>query len=364
VASIFKRGQAWWIKYYVGGRPVQRSLGTTDRNLAQAKKKEIEYLAAARRLSVPSRTPLEPLLETYVEHLRVTRKKKSAQTDIGRLNTFFDAFPVANLEDLAAGMVQEYLDRRVLAGEIVHKTANDYRVILHSLFEYAIRFKGFVSRDPQYPNPMKKVRRFRQPARDIRYLNLGQIDEQLSALEPWLQMRATVATLIYAGLRRAETLWLTVDDVKLRSSPPMLHIRPKEINGRSWEPKTKRPRVVPVSKALKAILAGWMLRRPTGSPWVFPSPAGCRYDEDNWSWALRKVQKKVGMPWTCLDFRHTFGSLLAQKGESLYVISTLMGNSPQIARKHYAALVPEDMADTVEFRSVSPRTHKRKINAR
>lgn len=55
------------------------------------------------------------------------------------------------------------------------------------------------------------------------------------------------------------------------------------------------------------------------------------------------------MKWTCLDFRHTFGSQLAMKGESLYKISVLMGNSPEICRRHYAALIPETMVDSVEF---------------
>ncbi len=36
-------------------------------------------------------------------------------------------------------------------------------------------------------------------------------------------------------------------------------------------------------------------------------------------------------------------------GVSLYKISTLMGNSPEICRRHYAALIPETMADSVEF---------------
>ena len=48
-------------------------------------------------------------------------------------------------------------------------------------------------------------------------------------------------------------------------------------------------------------------------------------------------------------YRHTFGSQLAMKGESLYKISTLMGNSPEICRRHYAALLPEALIDSVEF---------------
>ncbi len=37
------------------------------------------------------------------------------------------------------------------------------------------------------------------------------------------------------------------------------------------------------------------------------------------------------------------------KGESLYKISTLMGNSPEICRRHYAALMPAEMVESVEF---------------
>ncbi len=64
---------------------------------------------------------------------------------------------------------------------------------------------------------------------------------------------------------------------------------------------------------------------------------------------LARINRKAGLKWTCLDFRHTFDSMLAMKGESLYKISTLMGNSPEICRRHYAALVPETMTDCVDF---------------
>jgi len=40
---------------------------------------------------------------------------------------------------------------------------------------------------------------------------------------------------------------------------------------------------------------------------------------------------------------------LATNNESLYKISTLMGNSPKICRRHYAVLMPEAMVETVEF---------------
>ena len=58
--------------------------------------------------------------------------------------------------------------------------------------------------------------------------------------------------------------------------------------------------------------------------------------------------------WSCLDYRHTFGSHLAQRGVSLYKISQLLGNSPEICRRHYASLVADTLESEVEFGGVDP----------
>ena len=158
-----------------------------------------------------------------------------------------------------------------------------------------------------------------------------------------------MATLIYAGLRRTEAIWLTKNDVDLNGR--LVHVRAKTVDGEFWQPKTRRNRVVPISTALLGILAAYS--PDCEGSWFFPSPTGKRWDADNFTHVLRKTNTSHGLDWSCLDFRHTFGSHLAQKGRSLYHISELMGNSPAICRKHYAALVPEAMHDVVEFAKAS-----------
>ncbi len=44
-------------------------------------------------------------------------------------------------------------------------------------------------------------------------------------------------------------------------------------------------------------------------------------------------------------WRHTFGSLLAQGGVSLDKISSWMGNTPEVCRRHYAQFIPRDRRD-------------------
>ena len=161
-----------------------------------------------------------------------------------------------------------------------------------------------------------------------------------------------VAVYIYAGLRREEGIWLTVEDVDIGiGEAGVIRIRAKTVSGEFWEPKTKMNRLVPISRALRAVLSAYT-RPLVQSPWVFPSPRGKRWHPDNFSRALRMINSPAGLSWSCLDFRHTFGSQLAMKGESLYKISTLMGNSPEICRRHYVALMPEALTQSVEFHTV------------
>ena len=103
---------------------------------------------------------------------------------------------------------------------------------------------------------------------------------------------------------------------------------------------------MPISNKLYEILSSYANGH---SSWFFPAPEGGRWYPDNFSTRLRKINQAHGLTWSCLDFRHTFGSHLAMKGVSLYKISTLMGNSPEICRRHYAALMPEEMREEVEF---------------
>lgn len=376
MATLFRRGKIWWIDAGVAGQRLRWSLDTTDERIARHKLKKYEYEQLTGDLTLPSVTPLAPFLQTFCEHLETARSHKAYKNDVSYLRTFFgpvcdalqpkstlnrdhvpkkpikvkDKLPrrhvqVATLEDLTPGQIEAHITRRMRLDGISPKTANRLREVLHVMFNHAIRQHAFRALDRRFPNPVDAVGRRREPEQEIRFLTAAQIDEQLKLLANESVLQAMVATYIYAGLRREEALWLTADDVDLEGG--MIRIRQKTVNGRTWQPKTGRNRRVPISTALAGYLRSY--RPPKPSIWYFPSPCGMRWDPDNFSQTLREINRAAGLPWSCLDFRHTFGSHLAMKGESLYKISELMGNSPDICRRHYAALVPEQMRDAVEF---------------
>lgn len=377
MASIYKRGKTWWISYHVGQRRVQRSLKTQSAREAEEIKKQ--YTAAERidLLPEPSDTAIGPFLQKLCEYWRRVRKGKGAASDIGRLRQFFGPvcpaleypprterrlrdnprplpsrrdekaetyIPIKKLEDLTANMITAVLRERFVTGEISGRTANRYRGVLSSMFTFARKHHGYVCPEARYRNPVEGVDRFPEKAGIITYLNDEQIEQQLKALEPYPQIRAMAAVAIFAGPRREAITWLTNADVNLDGQ--LLHVRAKKVEGEYWEPKTGRDRSVPIGTRLKEVLSEY--GPPQGSAWFFPSPRGGRWHPDSFSARLREINEALGLPWSCTDFRHTFGSHLAQAGTSLYKISSLMGNSPGICRKHYAALLPAEMRDEVE----------------
>jgi hypothetical protein len=167
--------------------------------------------------------------------------------------------------------------------------------------------------------------------------------------------RLTIQTKSLGGLelqalahsgRHDKLFWATTENVSLQQG--LIQVRAKTIEGERWQPKTAKNRGVPISQALRSYLETYTVRPTTGG-WFFPSPEGKRWDADNFSADLRDSNRKHGLIWTCLDYRHSFGSHLAQKGTSLYKISEMMGNSPEICRRHYASLCPDVIRGEVDF---------------
>ncbi len=304
----------------------------------------------------PTSTALPDVVAAYLRHIQTVKTPASFRVDSWYVRRIFrgDGIGGASLsaefiEDITPGQVYEFLLTTVRARGLSPKSANRYREIICRVFNWAVRYCGV----RLAVNPGAMIEHFRERARVIRFLTIEDIATQLSAVSGESQLHGMVAALIYAGLRRSELLWLTPRDVDLASGRfGVLRICAKTVGGVYWQPKTGVNRVVPVSSALLPHLRAYEESADSGRSWYFPSPAGVRWDPDNFCRRLRAVNKAAGISWTCLDFRHTFGSQLAMKGESLYKISALLGNSPEICRRHYAVLMPESLYDAVEFPSV------------
>ena len=226
------------------------------------RRKRIEYELSLGDLQMASQLPLVPVLEAFCKHLESTRTFKSFKNDFSRLRAFFgpicqslescppgvkrgrqtkkvakDKYAGAHvqvgfLEDISPEVINRFLADRIKHDNWAPKTVNLMRQILHKFFAYAIKHHGFRARDRRYPNPVTGVDRLREPAPQIRFLSLAEIETQLAAVAESPVVHAMVAMYIYAGLRREEALWLTSDDVDLKAR--LIRVRAKSIANESW----------------------------------------------------------------------------------------------------------------------------------
>ncbi len=375
MATLFKRGAIWWIRHREGGRQVRESLATTNRKVAEELRvqreakwqrerlvrgvvgvvvdagagvgvvelaREPETVAAPFAAPVVAPPSLAAIRAEYEAWSLAHKRAKTIRNDKGRLSAFLARLPAdVELASIRTPDVERFLTAEAKKGRRP-ATLLRHREILHAFWRWALR-QGYVER-----NIVSDIPRPRLPERDPRFLSLAQVEELLG-LVAGDGIAPLIATAVFAGLRREELCWLTVDDVELDRAPGLLRVRAKTIRGESWQPKTKRDRKLPISTRLRAVLVAHRATLRRGSVWLFPSPQGARWDPDNVSRKLRDLLRPAGVPWGFLDLRHTFGSQLARKGVSLLKIARLMGNSPGIASRHYINLVPEEMAGDVEF---------------
>lgn len=381
MASLKKRGKTYYAQYYVNGKQKRVNLNTDSLQLAKDYLRQIESAQLRQEdIPLPTKSPLSDIVEKYLFHLGARTSERNVQKVVTYLRASFgpicedlkikndriakkavkrpssgkiDLLEANCLEQLTAERVSKFLASLVVCKGISAKTVNHYRQILLTMCNWAMTEGGV--KFPGGKNPVADVKRYKEVKSDIRYLKRREIDEQLEALAGNPLLQVTVALYIYAGLRREEALWLMPSDFDWDGgNHGVIRIRNKVFNGKGWVPKTKVNRSVPISSTLRRYLDGYR-ENFTPDIWFFSSPEGCRWDPDNFSAQLRESNEEAGLKWTCLDFRHTFGSHLASKGESLYKISKLMGNSPQICEKHYAALMPECLYQSVEFGETDPK---------
>lgn len=150
-----------------------------------------------------------------------------------------------------------------------------------------------------------------------------------------------VATALHCGLRLGELQRLRWEDLDLAGRTLMVR-----------EAKSGRPRQVPMPRALVEILRqaarkarGQGLCFPVHVPACLPENYRHKHAGDRVEGTLKEYLAEISatarVKFNWLIARHTFGSLLAQKGVSLLKISKWMGHQkPETTVRHYATLAP------------------------
>ena len=181
-------------------------------------------------------------------------------------------------------------------------------------------------------NPIRGIKRFPE-RRFERYLSnaeLARLGDALTAAQEAGENSSAVAAirlLALTGCRKSEILSLRWEDVE---------------GDRLRLPDSKTgAKVVPLGAAAREVLAS--LEPIEDNPYVFPSPAG-----DGHFVGLQKVWARIrehaGLSDVRLhDLRHSFASVGAAAGDSIYIIGKLLGHRQSATTQRYAHLADDPL---------------------
>lgn len=210
-------------------------------------------------------------------------------------------------------------------------TCNRSLVLIRYAFNLAIRWEipGIKA------NPSKDVPLFddHDGKRD-RFLSQEETQRMFEAVQkssnPMLQF--IISMLILTGARKREVLDCRWEDFDLER--------------RQWRipiTKTGRPRFVPLSNGVLALLAN--VPHDENCPWVFANPKTKKpYQSIFITW--NRARKQAGLSDVRIhDLRHSFASFLVNAGRSLYEVQRILGHTQIKTTQRYAHLSQDTLLD-------------------
>ncbi len=241
------------------------------------------------------------------------------------------------LADVTAVVIAEHRDR--LAGGLTPQgrqrspaTANRYLGALSHALTIAVTEWGWLD-----DNPMRKVRRLREPRGRVRFLSDDERSRLLEACRAHSPALYSIVVLaLSTGARQGEILHLTWQDIDLARGMIILE-----------ETKNNERRSIPLQgHALELVKAMKKIRR-IDTDLLFPSrqdPNKPLYVHGIW----RATVKRAGIEaFRFHDLRHSAASALAMSGASLAEIADVLGHKTLQMVKRYAHLSEQHTAGVV-----------------
>jgi len=333
IKGINQRGKIYWLRTQKNGRLLQMSLETED--YVEAVKK------AALILQKPDLNPTQGLkadlalfTKYQLEHHLWTESTEDSKGAV--LQKFGRWCHWLATDEIRPRHVLDWYEalrkEKKKNGEPLHEgTAHTYLNALRSFFKWAVEQKPPIARE----NPVVG-------------LNLGQVlhaprrkfctyeqRDQILAGAPNDDLRFILYCGFHAGLRKKEIIEARPEWFDIERG--VLHV----VQTATFVPKDKEDRTVPLTAEFKKFLTGYGLRSPYMlKPDVKKGKSVYRYDFDR---PYFNYLVPLGYRWvTPHVMRHTFGSLLASSGCSIFKIAVWMGDEVRTAQKHYAHLLPVD----------------------
>jgi integrase/recombinase XerD len=321
VASVYKRGDTYWIRFTWRGKEVRRSARTSSKSVAQ------QYLAQMleeyRRLDRggrPRRSYKEALERFCAEHMPTLKPATH--------NRYRSSFK--NLSPHIDGLYLDEITRRRLADYVTARRRAGIKgaTIRRDLATLSVLCSFAVAVDMIEAHPLKQFskRHIREGVPRTNYPSDAEIEALVERASP--MMGRIIRFLAETGMRLEEALSLEWSQVSLNR---------REV--RLIKTKTSAPRTLPLSEPAYETIVGTP-RHPT-SPFVFWHSDGARYRQ--FSGHFRRLAKRVGFAHRCHDLRHRFASVFLQATGDIAALQAVRGHKSIEMTMRYSHLLTEHL---------------------
>lgn len=321
-----KRGSYWFARQVRG---VRKWVNLQTGDLSEAVRKAAEI--AADPLVVPANNLENEMLRFIAHKLRMNQySKQSADTKLIALLQFAGSVPAAFT---SRSVNPEHVKRfyGTLQERVTESTAQGYMMTLRSFFRWCVDVER-----TRLDNPVAKVTLAKHEAKGRLPFCEKDKKNELIANAPNDDLRFILYCGFDAGLRRGEIDQARVNWFDGRS----LHVRKSE----TFRPKDREERSIPLTRPFKKFLKRYLKGKdPDGfalMPEVEQGAWRYRYDFRR---PFSEYMAAQGCAWvTPHVMRHSFASILASAGKSIFKISEWLGDSVRVVQRHYAKLSPGD----------------------
>jgi len=346
VKGLYLRGSTYWYARQINGKRNFVSLETGDPfEAVQA----ISALTNAEALS--DGEWLEFAVLDYIRFCESSAKWTAASLDAKGpvLKQWAKWTGRVEPSQVTTDRIRAYHDFRCT--QVARSTAYGNLMTIQGFFNWCKEVKRTCASNPVTPlTERRSTQKIKAPKPGVRKKFCEpELRDSLILECPREELKYVLFCGFHAGLRFNEIVESRADWFDLKAG--LLHLRKHA----GIDFKDKEERTIPLTGEFKGFLQKFGLHKPYMiAPDVEKGRSLYRYD---FTRPFKEYMEEKGCPWvTPHVMRHTFASLLASAGCSIFKIAQWMGDDVRVVERHYARLIPSDSEIELLFgrRSAAP----------
>lgn len=335
--GLFQSGSKWGVDYWYRngtGKLCRKRVLIGNKTQASAYEARIKVgLAEEKILGVKKLSPVafSTIAQNYLEYSKAHKKDFAYRADKRVAENWEKFFEGKHFNQITLQDIEQYKTWR-LGTKVQNATVNRELALFKAVVNRAVQM-GILM-----PNPLQKIKLLKEPAGRIRYLSPDEILKLIEVCRRCMRVPALypiVQLALNTGMRIGEIRSLKWSHIDFNQKLILLDVT-----------KNGRRREIPINGLTDQMLTHWP--RHLFSPYVFVNPKTAKpftkIDK-----CFRRAVKKAGITdFRFHDLRHTFASLLRQKGFDLGLIKDLLGHSSLAMVLRYAHLGENEGRKAVE----------------